>query len=163
MAIFFDIVLLAIFVITVIRHFSLGLACSVLNAGRLLFSLLVAAILCYPIGAVFYSLGVPSAFSGVIAFIVIFVVTLILSKLLIKLLSKIKIPVITKVDKFLGLLLGIVLGAIFVSFLSTAVYTVIELISSVNAESEIMSVYEDSFVFKFIYDLKLFDFIRNLF
>lgn len=163
MAIVFDIILLAIFVITVIRHFSLGLACSVLDAGRLLASFLVAVLLCYPIGAIFYSLGVPSAFSGIIAFIIIFVAALILSKLLIKLLSKIKIPIITKVDKILGLLLGVVLGAIFVSFASTAIYTVIELISSVNADSEIMAVYEDSYVFKFIYDLKLFDFIRNLF
>ncbi len=163
MAVFFDILLIAVLALTVIKHCRLGLACSVLNAMRFVFAILVAVLLCYPVAAIVRSLGVSEALSGIIAFVIIFVVTLILSKLLIKLLSKIKIPLITKLDKFLGFVLGLVLGAVFVSLAATTLYTVIEFISLIGDGGDIMQIYEDSYVFKFIYDLKLFDFIRNLF
>lgn len=163
MAIFFDVLLVAILLFTVIKHTRLGLACSVLSAGRFFASLILASILCYPIAALFYEIGIPTAISGIVAFIAVFFVFMLFSKLLIKLLSKIKIPVVTKVDKLLGLLLGVILGLIFTSLLSTFIYTVLEARAMISSDADAMSAYYDSYVFKFIYELEIFEFIRNLF
>ncbi len=163
MSIIVDLILGTILVWTIIKHWRLGLACSILNTGRFFLSVIVAVLLCYPVASIMYSLGVSGALSGIISFVFLFVVTLLLSGLLVKLLSKIKIPIITKVDKFLGLLLGIVLGMIFISITATIIYTVIEVMSSVGNNGEVMMVYNDSYVFKFVYNLKIFEFIRNLF
>ncbi len=163
MAIFFDVLLVALLVFSCVRHFRLGLACSVLSAGRLVFSLIIASLLCRPVGMLIFNLGVPEFFSGIVAFVLLFVAVMIASSFIIGLLSKIKIPIITKFDKLLGLVLGIILGMLTVSVISTALYSVLELLVLFDAESTAMSVYEESYVFKFIYDLKLFDFIRNLF
>ncbi len=163
MAILVDIILVALFVLTLFKHTRLGLVCSILSAGRFIFSLILALVLCYPVGALANAAGVPSALSGIAAFIVVFILAMLLSKLLVSLLSKIKIPLVTAVDKLLGFVLGVILGAILVSLTATTVYTVIELVASLSTESEALGIYNDSYVFKFIYDLKLFEFIRNLF
>ncbi len=163
MSIVFDIALVALLLLTVIKHARLGLACSILDAGRIIIAIVAAVALCYPVGAIFLGLGVPSAFSGILGFIIVFIVALLVSKLIVALLSKIKIPVITKVDKLLGFLLGLVLGVFMMSVATTAVYGIIELVASLDTGSDVMSIYSESYVFKFIYDLKLFDFVRNLF
>ena len=163
MSIFFDVLLVALLLLTVIKHSRLGLACSILNAGRILLSLIVAALFSYPFAAIMYGIGVPSALSGIVAFLVVFFAVLFISKLLVRLLSKIKIPLVTKVDKFLGFILGLLLGVLYVSLLSTSIYTVLEIIDSASADADIMCVYNDSYVFRFIYELKIFEFIRNLF
>ena len=163
MAIFFDVLLVAILLFTVIRHARLGLTCSVLSAGRFFASIILASILCYPVAALFYSIGVPSAISGIIAYIAVFIAAMLLSKLMINLLSKIKIPLVTRVDKILGFLLGLCLGLIITSLLSTLIYTVLEARAVISSEADAMSAYYDSYVFKFIYELKIFEFIRNLF
>ncbi len=163
MAIIIDIILAGLFLLTVIRHARLGLVCSVLSAGRFIFSVVAALVLCYPVGALANAAGVPDALSGIAAFVVVFIFAMLLSKLLVNLLSKVRIPLITKVDKLLGFLLGVILGAVIISISATTVYTVIELIAKVNSESDAMSIYTDSYVFKFVYDLKLFEFVRNLF
>ncbi len=162
MAIFIDILLISVFLFITIKHARLGLACSVLSASRLLVSLLAAGLACYPIAFLLHEIGVSEAMSGTLAFVAVFIAGMILSKLLIKLLSKIKIPVVTKVDKFLGLLLGILLGLIFTSLMSTVIYTLLDLFSTVQGSSD-LSAYNDSYAFRFIYELKIFEFIRNLF
>ncbi len=162
MAVFFDLLLIAIFLLTVIKHTRLGLACSILSACRLFASLILAAILYYPIATLFNGVGIPAALSGILAFLAVFIAFMLLSKLVIKLINKIKIPVVTRVDRLLGFFLGLLLGFIFTSFISTSIYTLLELLS-VSAESDAMSAYYDSYVFRFIYELKIFEFIRNLF
>ena len=147
MAIFIDVLLIALFLLTVIKHARLGLACSILSAGRFLFCLVLAGILYLPVGSLICLTGVPTAFSGTLAFLLIFLVSMIISKLLIKLLSTIKIPIITKIDKLLGFFLGLVLGIIITSLITTSLYTVLELISS-TADGGVMNVYTDSYVFK---------------
>lgn len=100
--------------------------------------------------------------SAIIAYVVIFIVAFIILSILIKGLSKIKIPVVTRVDKILGVVLGLVLGVLSVAFISTATYSMLELICAVKGNGEIMKIYSDSHVFKFIYDLRIFEFIRKL-
>ena len=93
----------------------------------------------------------------------IFIGAMILSKILITWLSKIQIPLITKVDKTLGLVLGIVLGLIATSLLATVIYTVLEVSAVVSAQPEVMASFNSSYVFRFIYNLRIFEFIRNFF
>ncbi|MBE6684531.1 MAG: hypothetical protein E7592_02625 [Ruminococcaceae bacterium] len=100
--------------------------------------------------------------SAIIAYVVIFVVAYIVLSIVIKGFSKIKIPIITKIDKLLGITLGLVLGVFGVAFISTAIYSILEFISAIKNSEEIMKIYSDSHVFKFIYDLRIFEFIRKL-
>lgn len=100
--------------------------------------------------------------SAIIAYVVIFVVAYIVLSIVIKGLSKIKIPIITRVDKILGVTLGLALGILGVAFISTALYSILEFISAIKNSEEIMKIYSDSYVFKFIYDLRIFEFIRKL-
>ena len=170
MAVIVDVVLIALFLFCAIRHWRLGLACSVLSAGKFIFSLLCASLLARPvavlIGYAFDAFSQDGFGSGVLAgivgFAVSFFVVFFLSGLVIRMLSKIKIPIITKIDKLLGLCLGLIIGALSVSLLSTAIYSVAEIVTFIDGTSDAMSIYNDSYVFRFIYDLKLFDFIRNL-
>ena len=170
MAIVIDIVFVALLLFCMIRHFRLGLACSVLSAGKFLFSILCASLLAKPVavllGYAFDALltddGAVGVLAGILGFTVSFVAVFLLSGLIIRAISKIKIPIITKVDKLLGLCLGIILGALSLSVLAVAVYSVAEIITFIDGTGEAMRVYDDSYVFKFVYDLKLFDFIRNL-
>ena len=162
MAIFIDILLITVFLFCIIKHARLGLACSVLLATRLVGSLMVAGLIYYPIARLLHAIGLAEAVSGTVAFISVFIASMMLSKLLIELISKIRIPIVTKVDKFLGLLLGILLGFIVTSLISTVIYTFIDL-SSRTSDGSAVSAYYDSYIFKFIYELKIFEFIRNLF
>ena len=100
--------------------------------------------------------------SAIIAYVLIFVVAYIVLSIVIKGFSKIKIPIITKIDKLLGITLGLALGVLGVAFISTAIYSILEFISAIKNSEEIMKIYSDSHVFKFIYDLRIFEFIRKL-
>ncbi len=163
MTLVIDILLIILFLFSMFKYGRLGLACSILNAGRFFISILAGLLLCYPVGSVMYELGVSESLSGITAFLVVFIAVFILSKILIKMLSKIKIPLVTTVDKLLGTLLGAILGIIWVSLLSTALYTVLEVISAISQNTEVMNLYENSHIFRHIYDLEIFEFIRNLF
>ena len=100
--------------------------------------------------------------SAILAYVVIFVVAYIALSIVVKGFSKIRIPLITKIDKLLGVTLGLVLGILCVAFISTALYSILEFISAIKGSEEIMKIYSDSHVFKFIYDLRIFEFIRKL-
>lgn len=100
--------------------------------------------------------------SSIIACVLVFLVTYIILTVVIFSLKHIKIPIITSIDKYLGLALGAVLGFFAAALISTAVYSVSEFIAAMNSDSQIMDVYNNSLIFKFIYDLRIFEFIRKL-
>ncbi|MBP3375624.1 MAG: CvpA family protein [Clostridia bacterium] len=170
MAIVVDVVFAAILIFSIIRHFRLGLACSVLSAGKFLFSLLLAAILCRPVATLVMlgfeqtemSYATAEILSGVLSFVLIFVAVFILSGLIIRMLSKIKIPIITRVDKLLGLVLGLVIGILSISALSTVLYSILEVSVFIDSSSSALDVYYDSYLFRSVYELKIFEFIRSL-
>ena len=165
-----DAVLIAIIVLFAVKHYRVGLFCSVLNAGRFIAATALAALFRAPIatlimGLIFEgkeSMPVANMLSGMIAFVLIFVSVVVISGLIIRAISNIKIPVITDFDKWLGLSLGVVLGVITVSVISTALYSILEFMSGVKNSPELMEIYSHSFVFKFIYGAGVFEFIRNL-
>ncbi len=169
MSIALDIIIMATLVIFAARHYKLGLICSVFNAGKFLLAILIACLLSRPTaelikpmlyGAVSDSLL--GMLSSIIAFIAVFVIVIIASSVAIFFISKIKIPIITSFDKLLGLVLGLCLGIFAISLISTVAYSIIEFISNLKQDAEIMNIYNDSYVFRFVYDLKIFEFIRKL-
>ena len=100
--------------------------------------------------------------SAIIACALVFAVTYIVLTVVIFGLKHIKIPILSSIDKYLGLALGSVLGILGAALISTAVFSLSELIAGMNSDSKIMDVYNNSLVFKFIYDLRIFEFIRKL-
>ena len=165
-----DAVLITIIALFAVKHYRVGLFCSVLNAGRFIAATALAALFRAPaatliMGVIFEgkeSTPVANMLSGMIAFVLIFVSVVVISGLIIRAISNIKIPVITDFDKWLGLALGIILGVITVSVVSTAIYSVLEFMSGVKNSPELMEIYERSFVFKLIYGAGVFEFLRNL-
>lgn len=100
--------------------------------------------------------------SSIIAYVLLFVCTFVVLSVVVFFLKKIKIPVLATVDKALGLVLGGLLGIFSAALISAALYSGIEFVAAMNDNSAVMDVYYDSKVFKFIYDLRIFDYIRNL-
>ncbi len=169
MSIVLDLVIVAILIVCAVRHYKLGLICSVFNAGKFILATILASVLTRPVGAIIKpTLGFEASdavlgmLSSIISFIVIFIAVIIASSVAIFFISKIKIPIITKFDKLLGLLLGLCIGIFSISLLSTVSYSVIEFISNVRQDADVMNIYHDSNVFKTVYDLKIFEFIRKL-
>lgn len=170
MSVFFDILLVGLFLFIVIRYWRLGFVCSILSAGKLLFSLIVAAILCSPVASLLslafeessLSSTVIGVISGILAFILLFVASFIGASFLIRLLSKVKIPLVSNVDKLIGLIVGLVIGILLVSAISTVLYSVLEIITFINPSSTALDIYYDSYVFRFVCDFSIFEFIRNL-
>jgi hypothetical protein len=114
------------------------------------------------LGDLFPTVGGGKLFA-VICYVLAFVVAYILFSLIIKGLSKLEVPVLTKVDKFLGALLGLVFGLLLSSSISVILYTVLEIYSTLSGNAEALFIYSDSYIFKIIYDLKIFGFIGSLF
>ena len=170
MAIVVDLIFAAILIFSIIRHYRLGLACSVLSAGKFLFSLLLAAILRRPVATLIASFfenadmsyATVEILAGVLSFVIIFITVFILSGLIIRMLSKIKIPIITKVDKLLGLVLGLVIGILSLSAIATVLYSILEVSVFIDSSSNALDLYYDSYVFRSVYELHIFEFIRSL-
>ena len=100
--------------------------------------------------------------SAILAYVIIFVAAYIALSVIIKGLRSIKIPIITRIDKLLGGTLGFLLGILGVALISTVLYSILEFVSAIKNSEEIMNVYSNSHVFKFIYDMHIFEFIRKL-
>ncbi len=106
-----------------------------------------------------YSQTISHSISGVVAtiigYLLLFLVCFILLTVVIWLVGKLKnLPVIKQCDKLLGLILGLVSGFLAVCLLSSLLYAIL------SATGD-MSAYENSHVFKFIYDLNIFKFILD--
>ena len=167
MSVFVDILLIAILVFEAIRHYRLGLFCSILSFGKFVAAIILAGILKHPLSLLilrlFYGGGEYNAFAtalcGVITYVVIFAAVIVASGFLIKRISKIKIPIITRIDKLSGLAFGLVLGIFWASLISTALYSVISAISVAIGSQAIMNVHDASLVFKFIKNISIFKFV----
>ncbi len=169
MSVIIDVLIAAIIISCVIRHYKLGLACSLLSFGKFIIAFICAGIFRAP----FASLGlrifakfeqyntVQNEIAGVIAYIFIFAAVIILSNIIIKKFSNLRIPVVTKFDKLLGVALGLISGLFFASFISTVAYAAIKIMWSVTESEWIMNIYSSSYLFKFIKDISLFEFIRS--
>ena len=100
--------------------------------------------------------------SAIVAYISVFLLAYIGTTVAVFLIKQIKIPIITSIDKYLGLGLGIIFGLLVSSLIATVIYSFAELSAAVSDNGTMMNVYNDSLIFKFIYDLRIFEFIRKL-
>ena len=166
MSIFIDLLLAFVICFALIKHLKLGLFCSILNLGKFIVSLIIAWLLGGYAGGLVAKLF-PSVGGGklfvILCYAFVFVVSYIIFTLIIRALSKVKLPIVTTIDKILGTLLGLLLGLLTASLISVIIYAILEICVFFSDNYEVMLVYSDSYVFKFIYDLKIFDFIANLF
>ncbi len=108
------------------------------------------------------AMPVAETVSSILAALVVFFVTYIAVTVVIFLLKHVKIPIITSFDRLLGLGLGIIVGILGVSLASTVLYSLLEFLSASRNDAEIMNVYNNSWVFKLICNLRIFEFIRKL-
>ena len=233
MHILIDVILVAVLLLSIIKHFRRGLMHTVYNIGKFIASVIAAVIFGKPLGCLLadgivgnavtdrvyakligfvgdsklsdFFANLPSGFASfvklfgvdiasleeqfagaenteaiiremaetiayplsgiicaIIAYALVFAVAFLVLSLVVMCLKKIKIPLLTGVDKLLGLVLGLVLGVLSCSMIATLVYSGVQFLAAMNDNAEIMSLYYDSYVFRFIYELKIFEFIRTL-
>ena len=179
---FVDFILLAVLLTYSFRHFHYGLMHTVFSVAKFLVSLVLAVIFGGYAGnllkdgyigrelaeSVHAKLGelisatVVDTVCSVIGYVVVFLLSYLVLSIAVSGLQKIKIPILSGVDKTFGLLLGIVLGIFNASLVATAIYCALEYYAAINSDPTVMCIYTDSCVFRFIYNLNFFDFIRNL-
>ncbi len=169
-----DIILLAVIGLTALRHFKVGLSYTLYNLGKFILAILAALLLGKLLGSLLFgaigeglgerlgSVGFAETLCSVIAYVLVFVITLLVLTLVIKGLRRIEIPVLHEIDKVLGLVLGLALGVFSACMIATVVYTILELYASFTESDSVMQIYGNSYVFRFIYELKIFEFIRSL-
>ncbi len=165
-----DIVFVGIIVSLIIRYAISGFTKAVLNFAKLIASAILAIIFGKALAPWILetfltervSASVASALSGIIAYALVYIVAFLVLTLIISLLCKIKIPLLTTIDKFLGAILGLVLSVLSLSIVSTVLFTSLQFFAELRGNPEILDVYNNSYVFKFIYELRIFEFIRNL-
>ena len=170
MSFIFDAILAAIIIILSVKHYKQGFAKSVLNFGKFFVSIILSVWLGKAIALVveasdlFASMPpkLGNIFCGIFGYLLAFALSFIILTVIINLLCNIKIPILHKINELVGLVIGFVIGFFIASALSTVFYTCLELVSSVKNDSAVMNAYSDSFIFKFIYELRIFEFIREL-
>lgn len=179
---FIDFVLLAVLLTYTFRHFKFGLMHTVFSIAKFLVSLVLAVIFGGYVGvllkdgcigravaeSIYAKLGdlisaaVFNTVCSVLGYVIVFVASYLVLSITVSGLQKIKIPILSGVDKTFGLLLGIVLGLFNASLIATAVYCALEYYAAINSDPVVMSIYTDSCVFRFVYNLNFFDFVRNM-
>lgn len=172
----FDIFVVAIFVITVVRYWIKGLTGVVLDIAAYIASAIAASVLGMPIGSLLFESAVekalaetavtehfltPKSIAGAIGFVVIFIVAFIICKIVFSRFNKLfNIPVIGLINSILGAALGLVLGYLFIQVVVLAVFVPIQLVPAINESyGEVM---EASVVARWFYENNLIRLLLNL-
>lgn len=113
----------------------------------------MAEVIAYPLSGIV---------SAIVAYAAVFLVAYLVLSLVVMGLKKIKIPILSGIDKLLGLVLGLFLGLLSAAMVSTVLFSGIQLFAATGENAEIWRIYTDSHVFRFIYELRIFEFVRNL-
>ena len=102
------------------------------------------------------------AISAIFAYSAVFLIALVVLSILRISLKNIKIPIVSTVDKLLGIGLGLVLGMLSASMVATVGHSILEFACAVSGNYSLMNCYYNSFVFKFVNEIRIFSFIRSL-
>ncbi len=166
----FDIIVIAILVISTIRYAKKGVTGVVLDIVGYVVSAIVAWAIGANVGSWLFESAIAKALpdavnehllsaksiAGALGFIVVFLIAIIIWKILSKGLNKIfNIPVIGQVNKILGALLGLLLGYLLIQVLVLIVFVPLHFFK--DSASEIMA---SSYVARWFYEHNL---IRALF
>ena len=170
MNVLIDIILVSAFAYFVVKYFKAGLFLSVLGLGKPFASFLVAAafgenlskfVLRFMTEKVGES-EICGMISSVISYAFLFIVSYIIISITVNLLSSVKIPVISQIDRSLGALFGVFIGLIVSSLISVGVYSALSACHEFIGNPCIMEIYNDSVVFKNVYNLRFLYLIKEL-
>ena len=165
-----DAIFVVIFLYFAIKFYKIGIFGTVLGIGRLLFSFVVS----FFVGEYFSRYIVfkiiservdeptASILSVVISYVLVFIAAFAISSIVIVSVKRLETPLVCTIDRSLGLIFGLALGLCVTSLISTALYSALEVISSVSRSSGALNVYNDSSVFKFVFNLDFLNFVRDL-
>lgn len=153
MSIFVDIALIAIIIWKTVRGYMKGLTGIVLGFASLIISF-ISALLLGP--------AIADGSAGIIMYVVVFAVTYIICTVVTHLLTKIKIPVAHTIDKILGTVLGLVVGVIMVAIVAVMIYGILFVLDMATGNEMFMDIYNNSTVFKFIYEFNIFGFVKDM-
>lgn len=165
-----DAIFVVIFVYFAIKFYKIGIFGTILGVGRLLLSFVTSFLL----GKYVYEyivFGIMSEWVGrpvaqilgtVVSYVLVFIVAFAVSSIVIVSVKKLETPLISRIDRSIGLIFGLSLGLCITSVISTTLYSALDLISSISGSADVLRVYNDSAVFKFVYDLNFLNFVRNL-
>lgn len=148
-----DIILIAILLWKVIRGFVKGLTGILLGLASLVISF---------IAAIIFGPAISDGSAGIIMYVVVFVVSYIVCSIITHLLCKVKIPIAHAVNKLLGTILGFAVGAIMVSLIAIMLYGILFVLDKFTGDSVYMDIYNNSHIFKFIYDFNIFGFVKDM-
>ncbi len=165
-----DAIFVVIFVYFAIKFYKIGIFGTLLGVGRLLLSSVASFLLgkyvCeyIVIGIMSEWVGGPMAaiLSTVISYALVFMAAFAISSIVILSVKRLETPLVYRIDRSLGLIFGLALGLCVTSVISTALYSALEVVSSLSRSSDALRVYNDSSVFKFVFDLDFLNFVRNL-
>ncbi len=159
MGIIVDICLAALLAWKLFTGYRRGLSGILLGIARIVVSFAVAIIFGPAIGNL---IDESSVLSRVLSYIGVFIVAYIACTLIMTLLKQIKIPLVTQVDKLLGMAVGGVFGLISIAVIVAILYSLLYAISKVSSGSDVMQIYESSYIFKFINEFNIFGFIKDI-
>ncbi len=165
-----DAIFVVIFVYFAIKFYKIGIFGTVLGVGRLLLSFVASFLLGkyvfeYIVSGImseWFGEPLASILSTVISYALVFITAFAISSIVIVSVKRLETPLFCRIDRSLGLLFGLALGLCVTSVISTALYSALDLLSSVSRSADVLRVYNDSAVFKFVYDLNFLNFVRNL-
>ena len=165
-----DIIYVLVILLLIFKYFKSGFTKAILNLAKFIASVILATVFGKLLAPWILekflqdkvSAQLATAFSNILAYVIVYLVAYLILSLVIYLLCKIKIPILSFLDKILGVALGILIAALSLSIVSTVLFACLQFIAETKADPEIMNVYNNSYVFKFIYELRIFEFIRNL-
>lgn len=165
-----DALLVVIFLYLTVKFYKIGIIGAFFGAARLCLSLTASYLLGGSISSLILSSGyktreysaLESALSLIAAYILVFAIVFLLMTVLERATRRAEPRFIYKIDRFFGALLGITLGLCAVSLISSILYSGIEMAYAVSHLDGVMSVYNDSIIFKTVFELSIFDYVRNL-
>ena len=147
-----------------------GILGAFLGSFRLIFSVSAAFLLGKTVSEIFvYNIisdliggGVGSLISIVISSALVFSVAFLLSTAVIISVRRLEGKTVNRIDGFLGAVFGLTLGLCLTSLIASFLYSGISLAYTISENPEIMKPYENSSLFKFLFELSVFDYVRNL-
>jgi hypothetical protein len=166
-----DIILVIAFAYFVYKYSKSGLLVAVLGIGKPFASLMFALLLGKPMSDLAFSLlsgnvNVPilplRIISSLFSYSTIFVVSFAVISIAINIISDIKIPVISQIDRSLGALFGLFVWISFASMIASCAFSALAAFHGLIGNAEIMNIYNDSIIFKTVYNLNFFGFVKKL-
>ena len=162
MSVLIDVIIIAVFLFPVFKYWHKGLMQAILGVGKFFAAIIAAVILGRPIALLVNNIFSLEWMSAILAYIAVFLIALLVFSILCHSLKSIKIPILSTLDKILGLCLGIVIGVLSAATVATVGHSVFDFISTVSGNQDVMSCYHSSHVFKFVNEIGIFGFIRDL-